>query len=250
MRRYSVARALAVLCVIWSVRHLISIIGVQDPAVGGFLLWWASAWALFAGFLWLGRWLLPVSLALVAMCAAELLLLDVWADYAIMLIGWLALALAAAPRSPHDQRFAARILLSTVYAFSALSKLQPSWLMGENLHKLVATRPQAAWLEPFLVQPWLSLGAAAVVATELWLAIGLWFPRTRVPTASIGAMMHLTLIVLATVGGVNGLLHLVALNGGLILLYPAFWEPLTPPARPADPQAADASGAGSAQGTS
>ena len=228
MSAYSIGRVLALLSLVWSVRYLFLALRMQDLPVSGLILVWALAWGTAAAFLWLGRGVVPVSVAVLAMCAVDLFLLDLWADYAIMLIIWLALALLIAPHRRRDQLVVARILLSTVYTFAALSKLQPSWLMGDNLHYLAASRPQSAWLEPFLVQPWLSLAAVAVVATELWLAIGLWFPRTRLPTAVVGVLLHLTLTILATLDGMVGLLHLVALNGGLVLLYPAFWQQLTP----------------------
>ena len=228
MSAYSIGRVLALLSLVWSVRYLFLALRMQDLPVSGLILAWALAWGVGAVFLWLGRGVVPVSVAVLAMCAVDLFLLDLWADYAIMLIIWLAVALLIAPHRRRDQLVVARILLSTVYTFAALSKLQPSWLMGDNLHYLAASRPQSAWLEPFLVQPWLSLAAVAVVATELWLAIGLWFPRTRLPTAVVGVLLHLTLTILATLDGMVGLLHLVALNGGLVLLYPAFWQQLTP----------------------
>ena len=228
MIAYSVGRVLALLSLVWSVRHVILAAEVQDVAVSRFLLVWALLWGVLALFLGLGRGVVAVSSTILTMCAAELLLLELWAEYAIMLIAWLALALVVAPHRRHEQVFLARILLSTVYAFAALSKLQPSWMMGENLRLLVASRPQAAWLEPFLLQPWLSLAAAAVVVAELWLAIGLWLRRTRLLTAVMGVLLHIVLTTLAATDGMPGLLHLLALNGGLVVIYPAFWQPLMP----------------------
>lgn len=225
---YSVGRVLALLCLVWSVRHVFFAFAQPDLADSRFILTWTSAWAVVAVLLWLDRGVLTVSAVVLVMCAVELLVFDIWADYAILLIGWLALVLFVAPHHRHDQLVMARILLSTVYAFSALSKIQPAWLMGENLHKLAATRGQAAWLESFLAPPWLWVAAAAVVVIELWLAIGLWFRRTRLLTAVAGVLLHLGLTILATRGGMQGLLHLVALNGGLLLLYPAFWQRLLP----------------------
>jgi hypothetical protein len=230
MSTYSISKVLAVLSVVWAGRQVFLAVELQGGTiVTTFFLLWALLWLLLAFFLWRGRFTVWVALVLTAMCAAELLLLNMWAEYAIMLVGWLALSLLITPRGQLDQLFVARVLLSTVYAFGALSKLQPSWMAGDNLYYLAATRPQAAWIEPFLVQPWLPIAAAAVAASELWLAIGLWFPRTRLLTAIMGIVLHVTLTVMATVGGMNGLLHLVALNGGLVLLYPAFWHELQLP---------------------
>lgn len=227
MSSYSVPRALALLCLVWAVQHVFLAIDVQDHLATPFLLVWALIWATLAVFLWLGQVVMVVSLAVLALCAAELLLLDFWPEYAVMIIAWLALIVAVAPRRQHDQLILARILLSTVYLFAALSKIQPSWLRGDDLQKLAASRPQAAWLEPFLVQPWIVLAAAAVIMTEFGLAVALWFPRTRLLAAAAGILLHITLTILATLGGMPGLLHLVALNGGLVLLYPAFWQPLS-----------------------
>ncbi|SFR98517.1 Vitamin K-dependent gamma-carboxylase [Agrococcus baldri] len=209
-------------------RYIFLAVELQDLTISIFFLSWALAWATLALFLWLERGTLLISGAVIVLGAVDLLLLDRWYDYAVMIMGWLALALFIAPRRRHDQLFVARILLSTVYAFGALSKLQPSWLIGDNLLSLAATRPAAAWLEIFLVQPWLSIAATALVATELWMAVGLWIPRTRLITAVIGILLHIALTILATRGGMFGLLHLVALNGGLVLLYPAFWQRLLP----------------------
>ncbi|MDP3968948.1 MAG: HTTM domain-containing protein [Nocardioides sp.] len=242
MSAYSVGRVLALLSLVWSVRHLFLALGMQDLAASRLILVWALAWGVVAVYLWLGRGVVPVSVAVLVMSATDLFLLGLWADYAIMLIVWLALALMTAPHRPRDQLVVAKVLLSTVYAFAALSKLQPSWLMGDNLHKLAASRPQSAWLEPFLVQPWLSVAAAAVVVTELWLAIGLWFRRTRLLTAGVGVLLHLGLTILATHGGMLGLLHLVALNGGLVLIYPAFWQPLMPAGQSERPIRAEGAG--------
>lgn len=140
---YSVGRVLALLSLVWSVHHLFFALRMQDLAVSRLIFVWALAWGVVAVFLWLGRGVVPVSVAVLGLSAADLFLLDLWADYAIMLMGWLALALLAAPHRPRDQLFVAKVLLSTVYAFAALSKLQPSWLMGDNLHKLAASRPQS-----------------------------------------------------------------------------------------------------------
>lgn len=224
MSAYSVGKVLSLLTLVWSGRHLFLALEMQTPAASLLVLVWAFGWGVAAAFLWLGRGVVPVAVAVLVMAVADLLLLGLWAHYAIMLIVWLAFALLTAPRWPRDQLLLAKVLLSTVYAFAALTKVQPSWVMGDNLHKLANSRPQAAWLEPILVQPWVAAAAAAVVVTELWLAIGLWFRRTRLLTAGVGILLHVSLTVLATYGGMLGFLHLVALNGGLVLLYPAFWQ--------------------------
>lgn len=224
MSGYSVGRVLSLLSFVWAVRQLVLAHGAEDQLSTTFFLVWALLWTLTAAALWLGRGVVPAAGAVLALCAVDLALLDLWGDYALILMGWLALALLLAPHRRREQLLVGRVLLSTVYAFAALSKLQPSWLAGDNLYKLAASRPQSAWLEPFLVQPWLSLAAVAVVAAELWLALGLWLRRTRLLTAALGVVLHVSLTALATTDGMPGLLHLVALNGGLLLLYPAFWQ--------------------------
>lgn len=227
MRAYSVRRVLSLLSLVWAVRQVFYALSAEDPSVSGFFVGWTLLWSVAGVALWLGRRVLVAAGSILVLCAVELVLLGLWADYALILIGWLALSVCLTPRIPNEQLLVAKVLLSTVYAFAGLSKLQPSWIMGENLHKLAASRPQAAWLEPFLVQPWLSVAALAVVATELWLALGLWCERTRLLTAAAGILLHGSLTALAALGGMPGLLHLVALNGGLVLLYPAFWQPRT-----------------------
>ena len=85
----------------------------------------------------------------------------------------------------------------------------------------------------FADAPLLAALAAGTVAAELAVGLGLWFHRTRAAAALAGVALHVGLVVLAAQGGLPGLLHLVLLNFGLVLLYPAFWSAL--PARRPDP---------------
>jgi 4-hydroxyphenylpyruvate dioxygenase len=91
-----------------------------------------------------------------------------------------------------------QIQLSVLYGINALSKLTPEYLSGERLMEL-STQPN------FLVDlssGFLNLGPIAIpvaacavgtVVVEGWLALGLWFRRTRWPTAALGLLFHAAL---------------------------------------------------------
>lgn len=64
--------------------------------------------------------------------------------------------------------------VTCVYAFAALSKLNPTWLAGTDLLNMAATSPQAAFLPNARLTSMTPLIPAIVVAVEGWLAVGLW----------------------------------------------------------------------------
>ncbi|WP_153392540.1 HTTM domain-containing protein [Ornithinicoccus halotolerans] len=71
--------------------------------------------------------------------------------------------------------------VSVVYFFTALSKINPVFLSGE---------PLAGWTW-FAGPGWLFQGLAVVtVATELFLAVGLWVPRLRALAVVAGVGLH------------------------------------------------------------
>jgi hypothetical protein len=97
-----------------------------------------------------------------------------------------------------------QIQLSVVYGLNALVKTTPEYVSGDVLVAM-STRPNflvdlsggALSLGP------LSIPAAALaigtVATEYWLAIGLWFPRCRRITAAIGLVFHVGLMFVSDI---------------------------------------------------
>ena|GEM_PF-2766269 len=75
--------------------------------------------------------------------------------------------------------------VSIVYFYTALAKISPYFLSGDVLTKVLRGLPDA------IKTPELMTAAAyGVVAGEMFLAFGLWFPRTRVAALLLGVAMH------------------------------------------------------------
>ncbi len=64
--------------------------------------------------------------------------------------------------------------------------------------------------------------AFATILLEGWLAIGLWLPRTRAVTATIGVLFHLVLVVTLTTDPLRGL-QLIIFGAATLLLYVPFF---------------------------
>ena len=76
--------------------------------------------------------------------------------------------------------------LSTCYFFAAASKVNPEFLAGDLF---------ATWLRWPLPDGLYPLLAAGTVATELFLAIGFWWRRTRAIAAVAGVGLHVSIVV-------------------------------------------------------
>jgi len=107
-------------------------------------------------------------------------------------------------------RWAARLVgvqLSLVYLASSTGKLlDPAWRGGDVLHFRFSQGPHiTSHLLPPLVErliqaPWFAqLATAAALATELFLAFGLWSARTRVAALWLGVVFHLGIEIAARV---------------------------------------------------
>lgn len=128
-------------------------------------------------------------------------------------------------------RWAARLVgaqVVIVYLASSLGKLfDADWRSGAVLLPRFASGqpvveqylgPSAAAL---LVEPWFAHAAAlAAIASELFLAFGLWFPRTRVLSLWLGFMFHAGIEVAANVG----LFSYTMLSGYLVFVTPELRE--------------------------
>lgn len=77
--------------------------------------------------------------------------------------------------------------VSVCYLFAALSKINPNFLTGHPLHGWI--RWELPLWSTFLM-------AVGTVATELFLAFGLWFERTRRVAVPLGLALHLSIVVL------------------------------------------------------
>lgn len=107
----------------------------------------------------------------------------------------------APPRAGLGPRWAARLVgaqVSIVYLASSLGKLfDPDWRGGTVLllrfrpGQFIAGHFLPASVAHLLVEPWFAhLAALSAITTELFVALGLWFPRTRAVALWVGVMFH------------------------------------------------------------
>ena len=147
--------------------------------------------------------------------------------YALLLLGFLLAftpcdrSLLIAKRRPHTLPLAERIAptfarrlfqiqVSLVYLGSACGKLlDPDWRGGQVLRlRFESVAPFWAsrgvhlppWVEHILSSALLgTLAAKVAISTELFLALGLWFPRTRRAALWVGVLFHFWIEVSARV---------------------------------------------------
>lgn len=202
----------------------------------GALTWPSDTlWMVFTG-LWLTTGCLLVSgraarlaeVALMLLTTALILGPGQHLHSALSLLLWISVVLVITHDRPTERALLIRVLVTSVYVFAVLTKLNPSFLAGEQIRGIISDRDH---LEPFVeivsspvsvVVAWLTLGA------EAWLAVGLWFRRTVVPTVVLGAALHLALIAVANNGTIWDVAFVGVLNLGLVASYLAFFEPVRP----------------------
>lgn len=96
--------------------------------------------------------------------------------------------------------------LSVCYVFAGLSKLNPWWLAGDELRpSLHLTLPSAGY----------PLMAVVVIATEVFIGLGIWFGRTRWLALATGVLLHVGIIAL-----MRQPLTLVAFSLACLAVYP------------------------------
>lgn len=128
-------------------------------------------------------------------------------------------------------RWAARLVaaqLTIVYLASSLGKLfDPDWRGGVvMLHRFAFGKPFAeqylgASASALLSAPWFALAASlAAITSELFLAVGLWLPRTRALCLWLGVVFHLGIEVTARVE----LFSYTMLSGYLVFVTPELRE--------------------------
>lgn len=174
------------------------------PALGPELVWTLFAVSLGASTAMVlgvaGR--LPA--VTVALTTAAVLLVDkqTYSNHMVLLM-MLALLLGAsgsaqawvlARRShqaevPYWPAFLIKLQITTLYAWTAMAKVNPQYLSGEVLGEYV---------HPWVPIPDNLLLAAAVlsVAAEAFLAIALWIAKTRRLAFVVGAGLHVSIVVL------------------------------------------------------
>jgi Vitamin K-dependent gamma-carboxylase len=114
-----------------------------------------------------------------------------------------------------------RAQISIVYLFAAIAKINLDFLSGNELaslgfHSMLAPR----WV---VAMPFLPVMAAATVAGELLVAVGLWIPRLRRYAIAVGVLLHLGMIAYISPGllGVIELgLFAAMMIGGYVLFLP------------------------------
>lgn len=85
--------------------------------------------------------------------------------------------------------FLIRVLVSSLYAWTAVAKLTPDYLSGEVFATFMRD-------DVMLPAAWLIVLAVASIGTELALAVALWFPRLRFVAIAAGVTLHLGMVVL------------------------------------------------------
>lgn len=92
-------------------------------------------------------------------------------------------------RVPYWPAFLIQAQITTVYAWTAIAKINPQYLSGEVF---------STYLQPWAPFPGEILPLAAVfsIIAEACLAVGLWIARTRKFAFLVGAALHLGIVVL------------------------------------------------------
>lgn len=77
--------------------------------------------------------------------------------------------------------------VSSLYLFAGLSKINDIFLSGHVLQtQMTLELPGGLY----------ALLAYATVATEVFLGVGIWFARTRLPAVAVGVALHLSIVVM------------------------------------------------------
>ncbi len=87
-----------------------------------------------------------------------------------------------------------RTQLTSVYLFAGFSKINPEFLSGRVLDHYLsdsALGGRHVWDRPEVLGP----AALAIVATEIFLAVGLWLPPTRKLAMAVGLLFHVSILV-------------------------------------------------------
>lgn len=192
------------------------------------LVWaiFTLAWLAASTFMVIGRSTSKAALALAALSLLFVASIGSNHHSPSTLIFWLCLTIGLTEGQPINRALLIRVTVTTAYIFAALAKINPSFLSGEHLAGLAASRPQLRSLEPLFRSAWRVPVSLAVIAAEAFLAIGLWFRRTRLVAVAIGIVAHLGFIVVANNGTRWDIAYVTVLNGGLVISYLMFFSPL------------------------
>ena len=223
----SVTRALprltGVLGALWAVRLLPGALGTPPPEN----LLWTGALALWVGACLALIRLDHIRIAAGVLAALSLALMPVLQPQdspELALMAWFGLILAVTEGRPAERALLIRTCVTTVYAFAALTKLNPVFVGGDQIANVITTRPQLQFLAGATTTTAVVSLALLTILIEGWLAVGLWFSSTQRWTAALGVVFHLVLLVSAPRGTLWGFALLVLLNGLLVVGYIAFFD--------------------------
>jgi hypothetical protein len=191
-----------------------------------------ALWTVASVWLLLGRHVPVGGTLLVLACGVQLVGQPTLGNEPAVLLGWAGMLIAVSEDRPRERALLLRVLVTSVYAYTALAKLNPSFLSGEQLTYIAESRPQMGWTLGLASGPLGSLASWGTVLVELSLAAGLWFRRTRFAAAMVGCALHVVLIAVAATAWGRDVGFLLVLNLGLVALYPAFWVEVRPPPIP------------------
>lgn len=117
-----------------------------------------------------------------------------------------------------------RAQLTIVYAFAAITKVNETYLSGSELYAsmvqhtvwqtVIGVDPSPAFLMPV---------SAASIAVEAFLAVGLWFARTRWISLVVGLIFHVGLVVAVT-DSFSQFVSLLVYGGLMLALYLPFFQ--------------------------
>jgi hypothetical protein len=218
-----VQRLYTALIAVWVIRH-IGAVALLPAEVRPTWVAFTLVWALCAIYLIIGRHSGMIYWLLLALIGLEFVTMGWWNKEGVSMLAWLTLVMAVTEDHPQERLFLVRMLATVVYSFAVITKLNPSWLAGEGVLALLPLHPTLAWTAPAAEIPGAAVAPALlVIGVEGFLAVGLWFAPTRRYAMAVGIVMHTLFIVMLARDGFS-FIHLLALNGGLMLCYPAFLE--------------------------
>ncbi|MFN2522124.1 MAG: hypothetical protein ABR614_02250 [Mycobacteriales bacterium] len=135
----------------------------------------------------------------------------------LVLVMGVALA-ACVSRYEQERLLLWRVQLSALYGTAALAKLNESFLSGDVLAGAVLRAPFWSQLLPAPPLSVLLLAGAALVLTEVALAVTPWVPRLRRAGAGVALAFHSATLLLVSDSPVVGL-RLVVFGGTAVLLH-------------------------------
>lgn len=223
-------RLVGVASAVWALRHLAATAEVPTSAR---LSWHVltALWLVASGLLVSGRKVEGAAWSIAFLTVLDLLFAGWVRLEGLHLLLWIAIILALTERFPHERALLVRSSVSVTYFFAAITKLNPSWLQGEGIDRILQASAVAGSVVGRTPFAGLSLLAAiGVVVLELFLGGALWRRRLRSLALAIGVITHVGFILVLWTTE-SGIYQLVLLNYLLLVSYLAFWHPVTKGAR-------------------